>query len=871
MTEQVDDIQNVLKEKPKNDIKYFDFEIKVSRETGKEYQIIVINSSGEQAQASMHFPFEEEEIEAYLSDLRFVLLSSNSRPRNILSEREQAVKAFGQRLFETLIVGEIKDLYVKSQEEVARVSDTYLKLRLYIEEKELGSLPWEFLYDSQKNEYICLTDNTSLVRYVAFPEPIQPLTLKPPLQILGMIANPNDQDPIDREHEMSIVRQALKDLEKKGLVKITWIEKQTSDVLQQYIQEAPWHIFYFIGHGRYEHKNSEGQFAFVTNNDQTDWISAKQIADMFKDCSSLRLMILDACEGARGSERDIFTSSASVLVSQGVPAVLTMQYKIIDDAKIKSIHAFYKALLERTLLKEVPVDMAVMQARKAINPGTTNKLEFGILTLYTSLSDGILFEWPQKKRQWRKFFLKIPWGSVTRIIAFLFLFVGIIMLLLSYFSKQDILFNIISLCILIFGFIGTIIPYLIRISPAPTISDYLDSFRQVLFWLKRFAWPSPSYSRRWFLKGIIFGSGSAFLITTGLYLLVRKLTPYSYNNVGTSPSDYPMDTPTPAPGFPRFTYSGHRASVYAVVCSPSTESKQVASAGADRTVQVWSWDVVTPTTNKSIIYYEHTESVNSIAWSPNGQRIASGSDDQTVKVWEVATQNTLFTYTGHTARVNAVACSPNSKYIASASDDHTVQIFDAVTGKHVYTYSGHHNEVNAVAWSPDSKRIASASGSTKGAGNIIHVWNATTGNLLATNNKHQGKITDVAWSPTPVEISIASSSYDNDTAVQVWNPDNKRIIYIDREASTNYASQNGNTGVRSVAWSPNGKRIAATGPAYDYSNEVVHIFDADNGQNESDYQVNDYGQGRTFLNSISWTADGKNFFAGGDDYGVYMW
>ena len=86
----------------------------------------------------------------------------------------------------------------------------------------------------------------------------------------------------------------------------------------------------------------------------------------------------------------------------------------------------------------------------------------------------------------------------------------------------------------------------------------------------------------------------------------------------------------------------------------------------------------------------------------------------------------FFTYTGHTARVNAVVWSPNSKYIASASDDPTVHIFDVASGKQVYTYFGHHNEVNVVAWSPDSKRIASASGSTKGAGNIIHVWNATT-------------------------------------------------------------------------------------------------------------------------------------------------
>src|SRR5258708_23925496 len=111
-----------------------------------------------------------------------------------------------------------------------------------------------------------------------------------------MFANPNDQDPIDREHEMNLLRQALKQLEKKGMVIVVWMEKQTRDKLQQYIQEAPWHIFHFVGYGRYESKNNEGQIALATNKDQTDWIGAKQIADVFTNCSSLRLIILDACE-----------------------------------------------------------------------------------------------------------------------------------------------------------------------------------------------------------------------------------------------------------------------------------------------------------------------------------------------------------------------------------------------------------------------------------------------------------------------------------------------------------------------------------------------------------------------------------------------
>src|SRR5258708_16354723 len=96
MAEQVTDTQNVIKEEQKDDFKYFDFDIKISHGNGKEYQIIAINFSGDTAQATMHFPFDETQLEAYLNDLRFALLCSTSRPHNILSQIEQAVKDFGQ-------------------------------------------------------------------------------------------------------------------------------------------------------------------------------------------------------------------------------------------------------------------------------------------------------------------------------------------------------------------------------------------------------------------------------------------------------------------------------------------------------------------------------------------------------------------------------------------------------------------------------------------------------------------------------------------------------------------------------------------------------------------------------------------------------
>ena len=83
------------------------------------------------------------------------------------------------------------------------------------------------------------------------------------------------------------------------------------------------------------------------------------------------------------------------------------------------------------------------------------------------------------------------------------------------------------------------------------------------------------------------------------------------------------------------------------------------------------------------IYHGHAERVSAVAWSPDTTRIASGSWDKTVQVWDASTGNTLFTYQNHTGRVETVAWSPDGKRIASGSRDGTVHVWDAKHWKHI--------------------------------------------------------------------------------------------------------------------------------------------------------------------------------------------
>ncbi|HLW02374.1 MAG TPA: WD40 repeat domain-containing protein [Ktedonobacterales bacterium] len=141
-------------------------------------------------------------------------------------------------------------------------------------------------------------------------------------------------------------------------------------------------------------------------------------------------------------------------------------------------------------------------------------------------------------------------------------------------------------------------------------------------------------------------------------------------------------------------------------------------------------------------YRGHTDHVTSVAWSPDGQRIASASKDGTVQVWDTATGGHVLTYPGDGSWVWTVAWSPDGKLIASGNFSGAVEVWDAATGAQVYTYHGHTSWVYALAWSPDGKRIAS--GDKDGT---VQVWDATTGANVVTYRGHTDIIESVAWSP----------------------------------------------------------------------------------------------------------------------------
>jgi beta-lactam-binding protein with PASTA domain len=363
---------------------YLDFELEIRKGTRRKYTVCVRSPEGE-AQEEMRFPFDKRELKGKLKDLETAVLLSGRKRRRIRTPEAQGVQNFGQNLFQALLHGEIRAHYDLSLREAKR-QNKGLRLKLRIQPPELAVLPWEFLYDPGRSSYLCLSSKTPLVRYLELREPIEQLAVSPPLKILGMVASPSDLTPLNVEHEKRRVEEAIKDLQTQGRVELTWLEGQTARDLQRAMIRGPWHIFHFIGHGGFDPATEEGLIALANEEGYARFLPAEDLAQLLKDHWDLRLVLLNSCEGARGSEQDAFSSTAATLVRPGIPAVLANQYEITDEAAIEFSRTFYEAVADG-----LPVDAAVAYARTSLKIEIDNTLEWATPVLYMRAPDGRIF------------------------------------------------------------------------------------------------------------------------------------------------------------------------------------------------------------------------------------------------------------------------------------------------------------------------------------------------------------------------------------------------------------------------------------------------------------------------------------------------
>lgn len=290
------------------------------------------------------------------------------------------------------------------------------------------------------------------------------------------------------------------------------------------------------------------------------------------------------------------------------------------------------------------------------------------------------------------------------------------------------------------------------------------------------------------------------------------------------------------------TIAGHLDTVTTVAFSPIPSI--LATGSADNTVKIWQSD-----TGKLIrTLLGHSDTVNCIAFSPSSGAetpplIASGSGDKTIKIWQLDTGKLIHTLTGHSVTVFSIAFSPDGEMLASASGDGTIRLWHPGTGKLFNVLAGHSDFVESVAFSPSGDRIASGSWD-----NTIRIWQVSTGKLLHTIKGHSGGIWSVTFSPD--SQTLASNSGDN--TIKLWHPETGTLNYTLTENSDS---------AWSVIFSPDGQTLAS-----DSGNDTIKIWHLPSRKVRSTLSGH-----LSQVRSIAFSRDGKMLATGSDDKTFKIW
>ncbi|MBI4673663.1 MAG: PQQ-binding-like beta-propeller repeat protein [Chloroflexi bacterium] len=306
----------------------------------------------------------------------------------------------------------------------------------------------------------------------------------------------------------------------------------------------------------------------------------------------------------------------------------------------------------------------------------------------------------------------------------------------------------------------------------------------------------------------------------------------------------------------RTTLRGHTANVWSVTFSP--DGKTLASASCAKNDaegdcvqgEIRLWDA---SSGKQIgnPLMGHTGLVRSVAFSPDGKLLASGSFDRTIRLWDAANGKPLGQpLTGHTAAIDAVVFSPDGKLLASGGGDRTIRLWDVASGAQVgEPFAGHSESVIGVAFSPDSKTLASGSGD-----GTIRLWDVASGEQIGDPLAGKaGNVFSVAFSPDGKTLA----SGNGDGTIRLWNVTKSALLGN---------PLTGHTGlVYSVAFSPDGKTLASGS-----GDGTIRFWDL---QRHTSRIVTfpPFADQTNGVFSVAFSPDGKTLASGNSDHTIRLW
>lgn len=301
--------------------------------------------------------------------------------------------------------------------------------------------------------------------------------------------------------------------------------------------------------------------------------------------------------------------------------------------------------------------------------------------------------------------------------------------------------------------------------------------------------------------------------------------------------------------------TGHPLLTYSVAFS--RDGNTIASGHGDGSIRLWDAD--TGIFQRELI--GHAGNVVSVVFSPTEPILVSGSYDRTIRLWPYNRSTITISFggiggaldvirTGHLGVVNSIAMSPNGQMIASGSYDTTVRLWNVETGEHLHTFAEGNRDVQSVAFSPDGETLASSS-------DAVRLWNVNTGRLLHTLREGDGHFFGgyrIAFSPngkiiaSTFEHGLVGVSKLPDDGIHFWDVQTGELVRTIRMSS-----------LQSLAFSPNGKIIAGGNILGN-----INLWDV-----QTATQLREFKGGE--VADLAFSPDGKTLASGGHDGTVLLW
>lgn len=277
----------------------------------------------------------------------------------------------------------------------------------------------------------------------------------------------------------------------------------------------------------------------------------------------------------------------------------------------------------------------------------------------------------------------------------------------------------------------------------------------------------------------------------------------------------------------------------------SPDGQTIATASDDQTARLW--DVKT---GKELCHFEgHEGRVLSVAFSPDGKTMATGGEDKTIRLWNIETGQEIRQFIGHTDWVRSVVFSKNGKEILSVSNDRMAYLWNVETGQQIRQFKGHADRVLAVAFSPNGRNIATASGDKS-----VRLWDIETGKEIRRFTGHTDRVWAVAFSPDGKMIATGSG----DKTVRLWDTESAAKLY---QISTHVDR------VYALAFSPDGRNLATAG-----GDKIVYTWRIEPANLSKPIQkVNEFVGHQGWIWSVAFSPDGKNIVTVGNDPPARLW